>query len=281
VTAAAEHPAVALHTGFTPRTSVTEDVRMARAAGFDGIELSIVKLLEEADGIDAIARSLGPLSVTMLDALTSIESSGRAQRAAMRARCERSAELAAALGCRTIQVVALGDFEDTSPDGLRRTLVAALDELSDVAAPHGVRLALEPLSFSPFNDLDSALDVIDRVGRDRVGLVLDTWHLWTTGVSWSAVAAVDPALIACAHIGDGRPRSGPVWSDDDRNALAGDGIVPLAEGVAAIRRTGFTGPWSVELLGDTGALPEPLRDPPALAAELLLRARRVLAAGAN
>jgi sugar phosphate isomerase/epimerase len=260
---------IALHTGCLPHTDIVTDLRLARNAGFDGIELSIPKLLRHVEGgyrPEQIASSLGTLSVTMLDALLAIERRGQEQRSA----CERVAEIAAVLGCTALQVVALDDFADFGAAEMRRVLVAALSELSDVAAPHGIRLALEPVSFSPFRQLDQALEVVMEVGVDRAGIVLDTWHLWAADVPWEQVAALDPSSIVCAHLGDGHPRSGATWSDADRNALPGDGVVPLKEGIEAIRATGFAGPWSVEILGHVN-LP-----PAALAIELVQRARRLL-----
>ena len=109
------------------------------------------------------------------------------------------------------------------------------------------------------------------MGKERVGLVLDTWHLWTAGVPWSQVATIDPSLIVCAHIGDSVWHRQVNWSDDDRNVLPGDGVVPLPQAVAAITETGFPGPWSVELLGSPSGW-----EPAALAAEMLRRARSIL-----
>jgi 4-hydroxyphenylpyruvate dioxygenase len=110
-----------------------------------------------------------------------------------------------------------------------------------------VRLGLEPVTFSPFRRLDHAIEVVERVGPDKVGLCLDTWHLWTSGVSWDSVAEVDPALIVAVHLGDTELKSGSNWSDDDRAALPGEGILPLDEGIEALMRTGFEGMWAVEM----------------------------------
>ncbi len=82
-----------------------------------------------------------------------------------------------------------------------------------------------------------------------MGLCLDTFHLWTAGTSWDEVAALDPALIVVAHISDVTPRQGAEWRDADRDVLPGDGILPLQEGIQAIRATGYDDLWCVEMLG--------------------------------
>jgi sugar phosphate isomerase/epimerase len=87
------------------------------------------------------------------------------------------------------------------------------------------------------------------------------------------VAALDPRRITVAHLGDVTPRRGSRWSDDDRDVLLGDGVLPLADGIAAIRATGYDGVWCVEQMGAYHWE----WDPYVLAGELRERARRLLA----
>jgi len=59
-------------------------------------------------------------------------------------------------------------------------LVKALRECSKVANPHGVRLALEPINryeTTLINNAVEGLDLIERVGADNFGLLLDTFHM--------------------------------------------------------------------------------------------------------
>ena len=109
-------------------------------------------------------------------------------------------------------------------------------------------------------------------GRGNIGLCLDTFHLWTADTSWDEVAALDPALIVVAHLSDVMPRRGSEWSDADRDVLLGDGILPLQEGIEAIRSTGYDGLWCVESLGAYYWE----WDPFVLAQELKQRADRLL-----
>jgi sugar phosphate isomerase/epimerase len=256
-------------------TNVITDVRVAREAGYDGIELWIPKLTRYLDAgftTSELAKHLDPLKVTMLDTILPIEKSDPDTRERLRALTKRMAQVAEALKCRVLQVVALDHFDSDAWSDQRTVLVTALSELAEVASPHGVRLALEPVTFSPFRSLPRALDVIEEVGITRVGLCLDTWHLWTSDTPWQDVAALDPATIACVHISDTNPKTADVWRDEDRTALPGDGILPLGEGISAIRQTGYDGVWSVEMLSDRHWE----WDPQVLADELLRRTRVLL-----
>jgi len=59
-------------------------------------------------------------------------------------------------------------------------IVEALRECSDAARPQGVRLALEPINryeTTLINNTTEGLDLIERVGADNFGLLLDTFHM--------------------------------------------------------------------------------------------------------
>ncbi len=59
-------------------------------------------------------------------------------------------------------------------------LCAALSECCRSAHPHGVRLALEPINryeTSLINNADQGLELIERLGEENFGLLLDTFHM--------------------------------------------------------------------------------------------------------
>jgi sugar phosphate isomerase/epimerase len=59
-------------------------------------------------------------------------------------------------------------------------LVEALRECSAAASPHGIRLALEPINryeTTLVNNTTQGLELIERVGADNFGLLLDTFHM--------------------------------------------------------------------------------------------------------
>jgi D-psicose/D-tagatose/L-ribulose 3-epimerase len=61
-----------------------------------------------------------------------------------------------------------------------RRAVDNLQKVADFAAPHGVRLALEPLNrfeTDLVNTAEQGLAMIEDIGRENVGLLLDTFHM--------------------------------------------------------------------------------------------------------
>ncbi len=264
-----------LHTGSILYTNVLTDVRVAREAGYDAIEIVIPKLVRYLDAgyrPDDLLAALGPLRLAMINSFLHIERQEPDFRRGLLAECERLCAVAQSLSCRALQVVALNALRGMPWPEMRACLARSLAELADIAAPFGVTLALEPVTFTPLRTVAQALEVFDSAGRDNVGLCLDTFHLWTAGTPWDEVAALDPALIVVAHLGDVLPRRGEEWSDDDRDVLPGDGILPMKEGIDAIRATGYDGLWSVEMMGAYHWE----WDPAVLARELRQRAGRLL-----
>lgn len=264
-----------LHTGSILHTNLMLDIHVARESGYDAIEFTIPKLVRFLDAghpADEISAALGSLRLAVINSFLHIERQQPEFRRQLVEQCRRLCQVAQHLGCPSLQVVALNDLRGEPWPEIRAKVGRSLAELADVAAPYGVTLALEPVSFTPLCTLSQALEVLEVAGRDNVGLCLDTFHLWTAGTPWNEVAALDAGRIVVAHLSDVMPRQGSEWSDADRDVLLGDGILPLQEGIEAIRSTGYDGLWCVESLGAYYWE----WDPFVLARELKKRASRLL-----
>ncbi|MFF7411170.1 sugar phosphate isomerase/epimerase family protein [Streptomyces lydicus] len=145
---------------------------------------------------------------------------------------------AAALGTDTLVLVS-GGLPAGSRDlpGARERVADALAELAPYAAERGVRLALEPLHPMYAADrcvvstLAQALDLAERFPADRVGVVVDTYHLW-----WDDTAG--PQIDRAGGAGAGAGSRIAAFQ------LA-DWVTPLPEGVLLGR--GQLGDGSVDL----------------------------------
>jgi sugar phosphate isomerase/epimerase len=233
-------------------TNLMTDIRVARETGYDAVEFYIPKLVRYLDAgyrAEDLRPALGSLRLAVINSFLHIERQEPEARRELRGQCERLCQVAQALGCPSLQVVALNALRGEPWPEIRSKVGRSLAELADIAAPFGVRLALEPVTFTPLRTLRQALEVLDVAGRENVGLCLDTFHLWTAGTSWQEVAALDRSLIVVAHLSDVLPRQGAEWSDGDRDVLPGDGILPLRDGIEAIRATGYDDLWCVEIMG--------------------------------
>jgi 5-keto-L-gluconate epimerase len=84
-------------------------------------------------------------------------------------------------------------------------LVEALCECCEAARPHGLRLALEPINryeTTLINNTAQGLDLIERVGADNFGLLLDTFHMNIEEADIEAGIRACGARIYHFHVAD-------------------------------------------------------------------------------
>jgi sugar phosphate isomerase/epimerase len=114
----------------------------------------------------------------------------------------------------------------------------------------GVRLLLEPLHpallhLSVLTSLREACRIAQRY--HDVGVVLDTWHLWTEP-DLVDTARKHADRIDVVHLADWRP--GPYT---ERRALPGTGVMGLAALAGALREVLAHAWWELEVIdGDVG-----------------------------
>ncbi|GAA4775507.1 sugar phosphate isomerase/epimerase family protein [Microbacterium gilvum] len=257
--------------------NVVNDIAVAKAAGYGGIELQSPKLYRYLDAgyaVESLPPLLDGLEVTGIGAVLDLERRGDA-RETLLAEVERMADIAVVVGAPILQMCTgpvdwevVKDFQAgrLSADDLRYrgtlgfsegdaldVAAANVREAADIAADRGLDLYLEPLAWSNLNRHRHSLEIIERAGRDNVGIALDTWHYWTTGDTLEEVAATPKELIKAAHISDGldldRERDVPDQSVH-RNVVIGGGAIPLQEWVDAIKSTGYDGWWVSEMFSD-------------------------------
>jgi sugar phosphate isomerase/epimerase len=234
----------------TFRWSFEEDVAQYLAAGIPAIGIWRHKL---SDCGQAKARDLlngGGLKVSHLFWAGGFTGSdGRSHRESVDDGAE-AVRTAAALDCRTL-VLYSGPRAGHTYNHARRLVQAALDELIPLAAKLGVTLAFEPMhpgcaaEWTFLTSLDETLDLLQAINSPQVKMVLDTYHLGQQGDLAERVAKI-VAQIAIVHLGDARQ---PPNGEQNRCRL-GEGIVPLAEIIAALEAGGYDGYYDVELFGE-------------------------------
>jgi len=118
-------------------------------------------------------------------------------------------------------------------------LVSALQQCCAAARPHGVRLALEPIcryETTLVNNAAQGLELIERVGADNLGLLLDTFHM-----------NIDEASIPDAFRNAGKYVNHIHLADSNR-AAPGKGHLDFVPILQAIKDIEYTGYLSFELL---------------------------------
>lgn len=244
---------LALNGATTMRASLAEDIAAASAAGFDCLEIWAAKLRKffNYGGTSAELKRLltearlAPYSINSIERVTFRDERGRALLAA---ECEELCRVASEIGCPYVVVV-----PSPLPAGVGREAVvdesaATLSELADIAGRHGVGLAFEFLGQPDCSvqTLELADEIVRRVARPNVGLVIDSFHFYAGGSTVESIEALDPSRLFVFHINDAEdlPRE---RLEDRHRLLPGLGILPLGEIVGALRRVGYDRVASVEI----------------------------------
>ena len=127
------------------------------------------------------------------------------------------------------------------------TAIREYRALAAFAADHGVRVALEPLNPSIVNietaiwTVAQAMAIVETVNEVSFGICLDCWNVWQNADLSTAIHACGDRIFT-VQISDWRtPRS-----FEDR-LVPGQGDIPLPAFLRAVRETGFSGAYSVEI----------------------------------
>src|SRR5439155_22501861 len=83
------------------------------------------------------------------------------------------------------------------------------------------------------------------------GLCLDIWHGERGGIGFDQVAAVPGEQIAAVELNDGASHAHEsLWDDAVENRmLCGEGEFDIRGFLRAIARTGYSGPYGVDIIG--------------------------------
>ena len=92
------------------------------------------------------------------------------------------------------------------------------------------------------------LELAAAVGPN-VGLLVDSFHVYTSGDPFSRLATIPKDKIVLVHINDAPP--GAIHEQKDGNRLLpGKGVMDLKAFLAALKQAGYDGPVSLEVFSD-------------------------------
>ncbi len=243
--------------GATIMTTPTDQhLRIARAAGYAGVEVRAERLLAAPHELRAAAAIVEPGEVWSLNGIQfQLLADGTLDRARLAVEIAPRLEICGALGAGYLLVVP----PRTSGVDRGKAIVAMRDGLviaRDRAAAIGVRVAFEFLGFGdcPIDTPALAGEVV--AGVPDVELVLDSCHWHASGSG--SLDAFPVERIAMVHLNDA-PAKPPREIEDADRLLPGEGIIRLAELVAVLRDRGYHGPWSLETFNPRYWSEDPLR----------------------
>jgi 2-keto-myo-inositol isomerase len=236
---------LALHTWTLDTTPLADLFRVVREAGWAAVELRRLDFMRAAERGQSAAEVIDLVKASGLPvACVGVEfgwmwATG-AERARLLAVFDEQCARARLLGASTVMSPVDRGRGDAG------VAAASIGEVGDIAARHGVKLAIEFNSQADqWNALLPMREVVARAGHPSCGLLLDTYHLGRSGAHLKEIEDVSPAEIAYVQYSD-VPRSGLEPGKALDRLPPGKGSVPFKEIFAVIAAKGYPGYLSYE-----------------------------------
>lgn len=127
-----------------------------------------------------------------------------------------------------------------------------IDRMADVVAEAGIKLALEFVPGVAVDSIPKAIEILNRIGRARMGIVIDTWHFFRGSSTWTDLETVDPADVILVQFNDAPPAiSEDIMSESmNRRTWPGQGEFDLKRFADTLTKRGWNGVVAVEVLAD-------------------------------
>ena len=144
------------------------------------------------------------------------------------------------------------------PDEARRILRDRTGILAERAEPHGIAIGLEFLGLRTFrldephafiNNVPDTITMLRETGRPNVGLILDSFHYFTSGGDLGQIRSLRAQDIVHLHVNDA-PHADVMSLEDTDRVLPGKGVIDLTGWFKAIAEIGFDGYVAIEIFDD-------------------------------
>jgi sugar phosphate isomerase/epimerase len=121
---------------------------------------------------------------------------------------------------------------------------------------HGIRFGIEFVAPKTFRKdhkyefihrLDQALELCEAIGTSNMGILLDSWHWYTSHGTVEELQSLTDEQIVGVHINDAPEGLAIDEQVDNVRCLPGEtGVIDLRAFLGTLQNTGYSGPVTVE-----------------------------------
>jgi len=243
---------IALNGATTMHADLETDIKAASAAGFELIEIWAAKLREflktktTADLKSLLEENnLEPYSINSIEHITFRTPEDYEK---IKVETEELSSIACEIGCPYVVVVPGKLPEHATEEEIIEVSVRVLNELGTIAEKHNVSLAFEFLGQTDCSvqTLDLCNEIVEKVNRENIGNVIDTFHFYAGNSSFEAIDRMKPEKLFIFHINDAENLPKENLTDAHR-LYPGTGILPIKEIKAHFDKIGYDRMVSIEI----------------------------------
>ena len=155
---------------------------------------------------------------------------------------KRLFEASAALGAKHVKI---GDFYN-SPYEMPK-LIDSFGTLCREAEAFGATIGFEFMASAMLHTWADCLALVEGAGANNGGLIVDIVHVVNMGISYEALSRMPARYLINVELNDGTLPGTPHHDASGARRFCGLGEYDIAGFVAAVRKTGYAGPWAVEV----------------------------------
>lgn len=234
-------------------SNLVKDLEYCEKHGYDYIEIRTMDKLPEYlqdHSIDELAEFFNTHHIKPLafNALVFFNNRDEAGHQEIIQEFKEMMEAGTKLGVKYVVAVPLVTKDKILKTDIKNSCVDVLRELSDIARPYGIKIAVEFVGHPQctVNTFGQAYDIVEIVDRDNVGLVLDCFHFHAMGSKPEDLEKADASKIFILHIDDTENFPIGFLTDEDR-VWPGLGVIDLNYILSTLKKNGYSDVVSVEL----------------------------------
>ncbi|QCR30631.1 2-keto-myo-inositol isomerase [Priestia megaterium] len=234
-------------------SNLLKDLEYCNKHGYDYIEIRTMDKLPEYldnNSIDDLAAyfNANHIKPLALNALVFFNNRSGEEYKEILSEFKNMLETAQKIGAKYIVAVPLVTEQKILKTDIKESCVQVLNELSELAEPYGVKIAVEFVGHPQctVNTFGQAYDIVQAVNRENVGLVFDCFHFHAMGSELKDLEEADISKIFIVHIDDTEDFPIGFLTDEDR-VWPGLGVIDLDSLFSILKEKGYEGTVSVEL----------------------------------
>lgn len=230
---------------------IRKDIALVKETGFQGYELWVEKLISylSQGSKEELADLVGEAGIKVPTICFVGDFPDMDLHTAEPETAKEIFSVLSAIGCDT-GIYVVDPYEGLEREEAMEKACAKLRNVADIAADHGIGLAIEFIYTLPYlPDLASAIELMERSGRENVGISLDTFHFYMGGSKLDDIARIPEGRLYGLHVNSCPDLPISEMTDKDRVPPA-LGVLPYAQILDACRDQGYDAQLSIEILHD-------------------------------
>lgn len=244
------------YNGLTTKyATLKQDIECAAKAGFTSIELREDKiqdyLIENSVASLVALLKENNLEVCTINSIEITQQNGLGEKfEELKEKLIWMCGMAKALGADSLVTAPLINDEGWAFNKTKAYLVDLYRTMSDVAQEFGVKLGFEiiALTGAMVPNLKSALEIIEEINRDNIGLCFDCFAFYGNSSKIETIKDIPAEKLFMVHLNDARKDVDKQSISERDRRFPGEGEIDLESVIKAIKDTGYDGAFSVELI---------------------------------